>query len=137
MIIIGFNSNGKELKNEIIKYLDNEVYEIENDDIYELSIQVANKVLENNEHKGIIIDEFGILPFMIASKLPHIICATCNDSHSAKMTRDHNNTNILTLGCKVVGSEVANEIVKRFVHGKYAGGRHQIRIDMLEKMVNV
>ena len=71
---------------------------------------------------------------MIAAKHKYIICAQLNDCHSAKMTRDHNNTNIITLGSKVIGSDIAKEIVKRFVYGEYAAGRHQIRVDMLDRM---
>ena len=74
---------------------------------------------------------------MIAAKHKYIICAPLNDSHSAKMTRDHNNTNIITLGSKVLGSDIAKEIVKRFVYGEYAAGRHQIRVDMLDRMCSL
>lgn len=108
---------------------------IENKDIYDLSIEVVNKVLEDKDHhKGIIIDEYGVIPFMIASKHKYIICAQLNDEHSAKMTRDHNNSNIITMGSHVVGNDVALGIALRFIYGKYAAGRHQIRIDMLDKM---
>ena len=138
MIYIGSNSNAKELKDFIIDYLKNEEFEVldlSSDDIYEVTCQIAHKVLENrNEHKGIVIDEYGVIPFMLATKHKGIICAELNDEHSAKMTRDHNNSNMISLGSYVVGNEVALGIAKRFVNGKYAGGRHQIRVDMLDKM---
>ena len=136
MLYIGSIENN--LKDYILKELDKlniQYEEIIHENIYELSIEVVNKVLQDKEHhKGIIIDEYGVIPFMIASKHKYIICAQLNDEHSAKMTRDHNNTNIITLGSHVVGNDVALGIILRFIHGKYAGGRHQIRIDMLDKM---
>ncbi len=140
MIIIGCNAQAFYLKHEIVEYLEEmnieylDVSYFGDEDIFDTSIKVVNEVLKDNKNKGIIIDEYGSIPFMIAAKHKHIICAQLNDCHSAKMTRDHNNTNIITLGCKVVGSEIAKNIVKRFIDGEYAGGRHQIRIDMLEKM---
>ena len=71
---------------------------------------------------------------MVADKFKYIICAELNDEHSAKMTRDHNNANVITMGSGVIGEAVACKIAERFCVAKYSGGRHQIRIDMLNKM---
>lgn len=86
------------------------------------------------ESRAIIIDDFGILPFMVTTKYHSIICAQLSEEHSALMTRDHNNSNVISVGAEVAGPSVINAIVKRFVYHDYAGGRHQIRIDMLESM---
>ena len=135
MIYIGCTKQSKEFLEKILKELDFEIEVIENDNIYDLTVSIVHKVLENkDENKGIIIDNYGTIPFMIASKHKYIICAQLNDEHSAKMTRDHNNSNVITLGYNVIGKDVAVNIIKRFVNGKYAGGRHQVRIDMLDKM---
>lgn len=140
MIVIGCNAQSFYLKHELIEYLEElkieyiDVSGFGDEDIYDTSIKVVHEVLKDKKNKGIILDEYGSIPFMIAAKHKHIICAQMNDCHSAKMTREHNNTNIITLGSKIIGSDVAKEIVVRFVKGNYAAGRHQVRIDMLDRM---
>lgn len=140
-IVIASDQKGLELKNIIIDFLKNQGLEIEDltpngeVDFFEASIKVAKIVQEDIEHnKGIIIDEYGVGPFMVACKFKNIICAELNDEHSAKMTRDHNNANVITMGSGIVGFDVACRIALRFCEAKYAGGRHQIRVDMLNKM---
>lgn len=86
------------------------------------------------ENRAIIIDDFGIAPFMITSKHENVICAQLSEEHSALMTRDHNNSNIISIGAELSGVGVINSIVDRFINHEYAGGRHQIRIDMLDSM---
>ena len=71
---------------------------------------------------------------MVATKIKGIIAAEVSDERSAYMTREHNNSSIITIGSKIVGSELALNIVKEFLQASYDGGRHQIRVDMLNKM---
>ena len=140
-IVIGADQKGKALKDTILAFLKEngiEVIDLTPDgakDFYDASIAVTQEVLKNpQENKGIIVDEMGVGPFMVADKFKYIICAELNDEHSAKMTRDHNNSNIITLGSAVVGPAVACQIAKRFCVAEYSGGRHQIRVDMLNEM---
>ena len=140
-IVIGADQKGKALKDTILDFLKENGIEVIDltpegaKDFYEASIAVTKEVLKNpQENKGIIVDEMGVGPFMVADKFKYIICAELNDEHSAKMTRDHNNSNIITLGSGIVGSKVACQIAKRFCMAKYSGGRHQIRVDMLNEM---
>lgn len=140
-IIIGSDKKGLELKNKIVSYLNEQGFEIMDvsksgdEDFYDASIKVTNEVLKDvKNNKGIIIDEYGVGPFMVADKFKYIICAELNDEHSAKMTRDHNNANVITLGSGVIGEDVAKRIAHRFSVAEYSGGRHQIRVDMLNKM---
>ena len=140
-IVISSDKKGLELKNKVVAYLRAQNFEVEDlteqgdADFYEASVKVVNEVLKDvTVNKGIIIDEFGAGPFMVADKFKYIICAELNDEHSAKMTRDHNNANIITMGSAVVGEEVAKRIAHRFCVAQYSGGRHQIRVDMLNKM---
>ena len=70
----------------------------------------------------------------MCTKHKGIICAQVADEHSAKMTRDHNNTSIITIGSKVTALEIAKGIADKFISSNYSGGRHQIRVDMLNKM---
>lgn len=137
-IIIGCTVENKEYANSIIPFLKDEgiSYEIiENTDVIKTSLKVSELVLEApSENRGIIVDDYGIAPFLVTGKIKGIICAELNDEHSALMTRDHNNANIISIGSQVVGKGVAKSIMKRFIISDYAGGRHQIRIDMLNDM---
>lgn len=140
-IVISSDKKGLELKNKVVAYLKAHQFEVEDltpsgdDNFYDASIKVVDEVLKDvTENKGIIIDEFGAGPFMVADKFKYIICAELNDEHSAKMTRDHNNANVITMGSGVIGEDIACRIAERFCVAKYSSGRHQIRVDMLNKM---
>ena len=73
-------------------------------------------------------------PFMVATKIKGMVAAEVSDERSAYMTRGHNNSRMITMGAEIVGEGLAKNIAKGFVNGKYDGGRHQIRVDMLNKM---
>ena len=127
-IVISSDKKGLELKNRIVEYLRDQSFEVEDltpqgdVDFYEASIKVVNEVLKDvKANKGIIIDEFGAGPFMVADKFKYIICAELNDEHSAKMTRDHNNANVITMGSGVIGEDVACRIANRFCVAQYSG----------------
>lgn len=141
-VFIGATREGVELKNVIITYMEENHIDYEdvnpasNLDFVDISCLVAKNIQANlQNHRGILIDEYGAGSFMTSDKFKYVICAELNDEHSAKMTRDHNNANVIAIGSKVVGESVGLNIVKRFIHSEYAGGRHQIRVDMLNKMV--
>ncbi|HFN7671018.1 TPA: galactose-6-phosphate isomerase subunit LacA [Streptococcus pneumoniae] len=82
----------------------------------------------------VMIDAYGAGPFMVATKIKGMVAAEVSDERSAYMTRGHNNSRMITMGAQLVGDELAKNIAKGFVNGKYDGGRHQIRVDMLNKM---
>jgi ribose 5-phosphate isomerase B len=67
---------------------------------------------------------------MAANRIPGIRAALCNEMFSAKMSREHNDANILCLGARVIGPGLAAEIVRTWMITEFAGGRHQRRIDM-------
>lgn len=140
-IVMSSDKKGLELKKKVLVFLQKEGFPVEDltpdgaEDFFEASLRVTKAVLEDPQNnKGIIIDEFGVGPFMAADKFKYIICAELNDEHSAKMTRDHNNANVITMGSGIVGDVVACRIARRFCVADYSGGRHQIRVDMLNKM---
>lgn len=100
------------------------------------TIYAINYAKQNYDNfKLIIIDNFGSASFMVASKFKNCIVAQLEDEHSAKMTRDHNNTNIICLGTYNLGFGLAYNIIKKFIRSEYSGGRHQVRIDMLDKLL--
>ena len=88
----------------------------------------------NDQNLGIVIDAYGAGPFMVATKIKCMVAAEVSDERSAYMTRGHNNSRMITMGAEIVGDELAKNIAKGFVNGKYDGGRHQMRVDMLNKM---
>ena len=71
---------------------------------------------------------------MAACKVKGMVACECSDERSAFMTRQHNNARLITMGSAVVGDAIARGIVREFLSEPYAGGRHQIRVDMLNKM---
>ena len=85
---------------------------------------------------GIVISGTGIGISMAANKVKGIRCALCSDTFSAKMTRIHNNSNMLALGARVIGVELAKEIVNAWLDAEFEGGRHQVRIDMITALEN-
>ncbi|HFE9683300.1 galactose-6-phosphate isomerase subunit LacA [Clostridium perfringens] len=139
-VVIGSDKEGMELKNMIKCYLLENNFEVidkseeASEDFVESTVAIAKDVLENKGSLGIAFDGYGAGSFMVATKIKGIIAAEVSDERSAYMTREHNNSSIITIGSKIVGSELALNIVKEFLEASYDGGRHQIRVDMLNKM---
>lgn len=139
-VVIGSDKEGMELKNMIKCYLLENNFEVidkseeVSEDFVESTVAIAKDVLENKGSLGIAFDGYGAGSFMVATKIKGIIAAEVSDERSAYMTREHNNSSIITIGSKIVGSELALNIVKEFLDASYDGGRHQIRVDMLNKM---
>ena len=87
-----------------------------------------------HDNLGIAVDAYGAGSFIVATKVKGMIAAEVSDERSAYMTRSHNNARMITMGAEIVGDTLAKNIAKEFVNGHYDGGRHQIRVDMLNKM---
>lgn len=137
-VIIGADPAGSKLKDSIKKYLTEQSYQVTDvsngQDFVETTLAVAQEVEAAAGNLGIVIDAYGVGPFMTATKIKGMIAAEVSDERSAYMTRGHNNSRIITIGSEIVGEGLAKNIVKGFVDGHYDGGRHQIRVDMLNKM---
>lgn len=98
--------------------------------------RAAQAVADGRCDLGIVICGTGIGISMTANKIKGIRCALCSDTFSAKMTRIHNNSNMLALGARVIGVELAKEIVNAWLDAEFEGGRHQVRIDMITALEN-
>ena len=138
-IIIGADAAGSKLKNVVKDFLVGENFEVvdvtkEGQDFVDVTLAVAAEVNKQEENLGIVIDAYGAGPFMVATKIKGMVAAEVSDERSAYMTRGHNNSRMITMGAEIVGEGIAKNIAKGFVNGKYDGGRHQIRVDMLNKM---
>lgn len=87
-----------------------------------------------SEDLGIAFDAYGAGSFMASTKHKGMIVAEISDERSAYMTREHNNTKLITIGSEIVGNGLAKNIVDEFLNASYDGGRHQVRVDMLNEM---
>ncbi len=142
MIAIGCDHTSLELKEKIKEYLAELGHETKDFGAYTderahypiFGQRVAKAVVSNECEKGILICGSGIGISISANKTKGARCVVCSEPYSAMMSKAHNNTNILAFGSRVVGEELAKMIVKTWLDTEYEGGRHQIRVDMLEKM---
>lgn len=138
-IIIGADAADSKLKDMVKDFLVGENFEVvdvtkDGQDFVDVTLAVAAEVNKQEENLGIVIDAYGAGPFMVATKIKGMVAAEVSDERSAYMTRGHNNSRMITMGSEIVGEGLAKNIAKGFVNGKYDGGRHQIRVDMLNKM---
>lgn len=95
---------------------------------------VANALMNGEIDKGILICGTGIGISLSANKVKGIRCCTCSEPYSARLSVEHNNTNMLAFGSRVVGIELAKMIVDEWLTAKFEGGRHQIRIDLIKEI---
>ena len=139
MIAIGADHGGFELKEHIKKHLDElgleykdyGTYSEESVDYPDCAKPVCEAVMDRTADKGILICGTGIGISIAANKHKGIRAALCGDVYSAKMTKVHNNANVICLGGRVTGRELAFMIVDAWLNAEYEGGRHQARIDKI------
>lgn len=139
-VAIGSDVKGYALKEHLKRHLVALGYDIqditeeEKLDFVDATNRVAEVIENKNFDRGIVIDQYGTGSFMVANKHKGIICANIFDEHSAKMTIRHNNTSMITIGSGIVGIKLAEKIAETYLGSEYDGGRHQVRIDMLNKL---
>ncbi len=142
MIAIGSDHGGFALKQEILEYLksinikfeDVGCFEAKSVDYPDIAKLVCKKIICGDAKLGILVCGTGIGMSICANKIKGIRAAQCSDTFSARMTRCHNNSNVLTLGGRTVGPELAKDIVKEFLTAEFEGGRHQTRIDKIMEL---
>lgn len=142
MIALGCDHGGYDLKQEIKKYLEERNLEYRDFGCMDKSScdypvygrAAAEAVAKGECDRGIVVCTTGIGISITANKVPGIRCALCGDATSARLTRLHNNANMLALGAGIVGTNQALDIVDAFLHTDFSGEeRHQRRIDQIEK----
>ncbi len=144
MIALACDHTGIELKQEIMKLLDsmNLAYEDfgnnehVSDDYPIFGYRAACAVASGRCDRGILICGTGVGIGIAASKVKGTRVCTCSDVYTAKLSKQHNNSNILTMGARVVGVELAKMIAYEWLTAEFQGGRHQRRIDMLTRIEN-
>lgn len=140
-IAVGSDHGGFNLKGKIIKFLEEKGYEVKDYGTYSTEScdypvyakAVAKSVANGENEKGIIVCGSGIGVSIAANKVKGVRAALCHESHSAMLSRLHNNANVLCLGERITGESLAIDIVDTWLKSKYEGGRHQKRIDMLDE----
>lgn len=139
-VYLATDKDGNPLKEIIKGYLEekgNEVVDLTEspaDDFIDSANLLVRKLQVDEDALGIAFDAYGAGSFMAANKHKGVVAAETSDEWSAHMTRRHNNARMITLGSQIVGVGLAKNIVKTFVDTDYDGGRHQIRVDMLDAM---
>jgi ribose 5-phosphate isomerase B len=141
MIALGSDHAGRDLKKFIIEHLEargiacrdygwlGEPAPVD----YPIHGLAAAKAVAGGEcEKGIVICGTGIGVSLVANKVPGIRCALCSEPYSALMSREHNDANMLALGARVIGAELAKMIVDTWLQGKFQGGKHAPRVEMIK-----
>ena len=98
--------------------------------------RAAKAVASGECERGILICGTGIGMSLAANKVKGIRCVACSEPYSARLSRAHNNANMLAIGARVIGLEMAKMIVGEFLNTAFEGGRHQVRVDMLTALEN-
>lgn len=141
-IAIGNDHVAVEMKNEISDYLVAKGYEVINfgTDLSErvdypvYGEAVANAVAKKEADLGIVICGTGVGISLAANKVKGIRAVVCSEPYSAKLSKEHNNTNILAFGARVIGIEMAKMIVDQWLDASFLGDRHQRRVDMITEI---
>ena len=138
-IALGNDHVAYEMKKEIIKYLEEKGHTVinvgtdspERTDYPIYGEKAAQLVARGEADCGILICGTGVGISLAANKVPGIRAVVCSEPYSAKLSKQHNNTNILAFGARVIGVELAKMIVDEWLNAEFEGGRHQRRVDMI------
>ncbi len=139
---IASDHGGFELKEEVREFLEAEGLEVvdygtynkDSVDYPEYARKLSEAVVAGEVERGIAICGTGIGISIACNKVDGIRAALCGDTYSARMSREHNDANILALGGRVTGRDLAMEIVKAYLNASFEGGRHQRRVDKISDL---
>lgn len=141
MIAIGCDHAGYDMKKELMEVLGEKGYEFKDSgcngekcDYPDIAEKVCEDVLSGGCEYGILICGTGIGMSIAANKIKGIRAALCTDSFSTKYTRLHNNANVMCMGARTLGKGLAAELAEIFLTTGFEGGRHQKRLDLIDKL---
>ena len=140
-VVLAADHGGFKLKEYVKEYLENEGYDVidigtnsEESVDYPLYGKKAGKMVANKEADyGVIFCGTGIGISIAANKIKGIRAGLCHNIFTAKLTREHNDANILAIGGRIIGKELAIEMVKTFLNTEFEGGRHINRVNLIEE----
>ena len=138
-IVIGCDHAGFQLKNQVIATLKDAGYDVLDVGTYSeescsypaIAHELCTKIQSGERELGILICGTGIGMSLCANKHKGIRAACCSDVFSARLTRNHNDANVLCFGARVVGYGVAMDLVNAFLEAEFEGGRHAVRVDLI------
>jgi ribose 5-phosphate isomerase B len=138
-IAVAADHAGYELKDELAGWLREEGHDVtdlgtngpESVDYPQFGARLAEAVASGQAERGIAVCGSGIGISIAVNRNPHCRCARVDDPLSAQLAREHNDANVLALGGRLIGSDMAKACVAAFVGTEFAGGRHQRRVDQL------
>ena len=138
-IAIGNDHAAVEKKNEIMKYLEEKGYEVVNfgtdtADSCHYPVYgeaVGRAVVSKEADLGILICGTGVGISLAANKVNGVSAVVCSEPLTARLSKQHNNSNVLAFGARIIGIETAKMIVDEWLAAEFEGGRHQTRVDML------
>lgn len=141
---IGNDHAALEMKNQVMEYLEKKGYEVinygtntpESCNYPEFGEKVGRAVVSGEVDCGILICGTGVGISLAANKVKGVRAVVCSEPYSAKLSKQHNNTNILAFGARVVGIELAKMIIDEWLGAEFEGGRHQTRVDMIMAIEN-
>jgi len=138
-IVLGSDHAGFELKEDLRSYLaemkidvlDLGTYSEDSVDYPDVAVKVAEKVARGEVERGLLICGTGIGMSIVANRFAGVRAALCHDFYTARISREHNNANILVLGGRLIGKGLAREILKVFLETEFQGGRHERRLNKI------
>ena len=141
-IAIGNDHVAVEMKQQITRYLQELGHEVinfgtdscERCDYPVYGEKVARAVAQGEAERGITICGTGVGISLAANRVRGVRAVVCSEPYSAALSREHNNTNVLAFGARVVGIELAKAIVKAWLDAEFEGGRHAVRVAMLDEI---
>jgi ribose 5-phosphate isomerase B len=143
-ISIGADHAGFKLKQHVVAYLRGLGHDVEDRgthteepvDYPGICADVGRDVVEGRADRGVVIGGSGQGEQMAANKVPGVRAALCNDLYTARMSREHNDANVLAMGGRIVAPGLADEIVKLWLATPFEGGRHKRRVDQIHTIEN-
>lgn len=144
MIGIGTDHGGVELKTHIKGLLEAKGYEVKDFGVHttdsvdypDIAIPVCESVVSGECEFAILVCGTGIGMSIAANKIKGIRAAHVTDSFSARMTKMHNNANVICLGGRITGPEIASDIIEAYLNAKFEGGRHATRVEKVMALEN-
>ncbi|HET7874054.1 MAG TPA: ribose 5-phosphate isomerase B [Methylomirabilota bacterium] len=141
-IALGADHAGFELKESLKSWLIEHGYQVldlgthshDSVDYPDYAAQVAEAVADGKVERGLLICGTGIGMTITANKVPGVRAALCSDLYTARMSREHNDANVLALGGRLMGAEMAEDLLKTWLETDFAGGRHARRVEKIAQL---
>ena len=142
-IALAADHAGYALKDELVAWLREDGHEVldlgtngpDSVDYPDYGARLASAIAAGNAERGIVVCGSGIGISIAVNRNPACRCARVDDPLSARLAREHNDANVLALGARLIGGDMARACVAAFLGSDFAGGRHQRRVDMLSTLI--